>query len=297
MTGMKGFYMRHFSSQLWLPPALVVGLVALLFVACGVPDPAAAPLATDADPSPVALAAPRSEPVVTPTATTTADDRCAELLYTYATMDRATLEGCVAVVSTALAQVAPTCPAGFDISAITDDALSEYCGGLRETASALDEVGSMLTPIPPGPTETPNLNTPVPLNYIPDRYREVRPVPGEDRIGLRFLRDATSVWQLGSLNDISGYNYNAVWVWTKPPGAGADRATIGFVIMGDAQTKEGPIYRMIWEAPEDVGALTITVITGVTLEREQVAGLLAFTTSTGRSGAFDLATQQWSFAP
>lgn len=276
-------------------PLLMTALVALLFVACGVPDPAAVPPATNADPSPLTIAAPRAEPAVTSTAT--ADDACADLLYTAATMDRPTVAVCVAMGSTALAQVAPTCPAGFDISAITDDALSEYCGGLRETASALDEIGYMLTPRIPGPTATPNADTPVPLNYIPDRYREVRPVPAEDRIGLRFLRGATSVWQLGSLNDISGYNYNAVWVWTKPPGAGADRATIGFVIMGDAQTKEGPIYRMIWEAPEDVGLLTITAITGVVLEREQVAGLVAFTTSTGRSGTFDLATQQWSVAP
>lgn len=276
---------------------LIVTVLGLLFVACGVPDPAAISQTEATDPSPAVVVTVLAESPVTPTSTATTGARCPDLLGTIATMDRATLEQCVAVETTALAQVAPTCPAGFDLSTITDDALDAYCGGLRQTADALQLAGTLLLPTTFGPTETPFVGTLNPPDYIPDRVKEVKPVPSEDLVGLQFLRSSTSVWQIGGLSDVNGYNYNHVWVWTKPPGAGADRATIGFFIIGDAETNEGPYYRMVWESPEDVGALKITGISGVTLEREQATGAVAFTTSAGGSGSFDLATQQWSFVP
>lgn len=277
--------------------ALVVSLVTLLFVACGVPDPATQS-ATDLATTPTVLAAASAASAdSTPTATTEA--RCPDLLMTVEAMDRATLEQCVAVETTALAQVAPTCPADFDLSAITDEALGMYCHELRETADALQIVGTLLLPTVVTPTETPFAGTVTPPNYIPDESKVVEPVPGEDRIGLRFLRGATSVWQLGALSDVSGYGYESIWVWTKPPGTQVRRATIRLAIMGDPDTDtgHGPIYRMVWEAPEDVGAITITRITDATTERDRVGGLIAFTTESGGSGTFDLATQQWTFVP
>lgn len=275
---------------------LIVAFLALLFVACGVPDPSAAPQSVAADPSQsVGTPIHATSPVVQ--TTTTSDESCDDLLETAETMDHATLERCVAVETTAFAHAAPSCPADFNLSVVTDETLGEFCGRLRETADALEIVSRLLTPTVLGPTETPVAATPIPRNYIPDDVKTVRPVAGEDMVGLRFLRSATSVWQLGGLSDVNGYNYNHVWVWTKPPGAGADRATIGFFVIGDADTNEGTYYRMVWETPEDVGALTITGISAVTLEREQVAGLVTFTTSTGRNGTFDLASQHWSIAP
>lgn len=273
---------------------LIVTFLALLVVACGVPDPVTQPAADRATTPTLLAAAPAASADSTPTATTGV--RCPDLLDTVATMDRATLEQCVAVETTALAQVAPTCPADFDLSTVTDDAIAGYCGGLRETEEVLRILSTDLTPTVPRPTETPFAQTPLPLGFIPDRFKVVEPVPLEDMVGLPFFRDA-SVWQLGAISDISGYGYNSVWLWAKPPGSGAPHAMIGIAIMGTAKTNEGPQYRMIWEAPEDVGAITITGISGVRLEREQAHGLVAFTTSSGRSGTFDLATGQWVLAP
>lgn len=288
--------MPRTSSRRLAVSMLSVTFLALLFVASGVPDPARSSLSVASDPSPGAITS-LAEPEITSISTTTTAPVCPDLPVRVKTMDRADLERCFIMETTALAQAAQACPVGFDLSTITDHALIEYCGGLRETDVALEYAAAMFRPTVLGPTETPVVATPAPPNYIPERFTVVEPVPGEDRIGLRFLRSATSVWQLGAISDVSGYGYDSIWIWTKPPGAGADRATIGFFILGNAETNEGPRYHMIWETPEDVGTITITGITEATTERDGPTGLVAFTTSAGGSGTFDLATQQWSFAP
>jgi hypothetical protein len=55
------------------------------------------------------------------------------------------------------------------------------------------------------------------------------------------------------------------------------------------------MYNKGWESPEDVGTMTITGITDLTISATAPTGLVSFTTSSGKTGTFDIATETWTF--
>lgn len=55
-------------------------------------------------------------------------------------------------------------------------------------------------------------------------------------------------------------------------------------------------YPFTWEAPQDIGTITIHAISNVKIGNDTVSGIVSLSTSTGLSGTLNMATGEWHFA-
>lgn len=105
--------------------------------------------------------------------------------------------------------------------------------------------------------------------------------------GPPYLRDLTSAWSVGVVPNATGTFLYSMYVVAKPSSTG--NATIERHLLGggDAYAEQ---YRHVWTAPEPVGKISITAISGQN-------GVVTFTSTSGKQGTLDMATGQWTLNP
>lgn len=130
--------------------------------------------------------------------------------------------------------------------------------------------------------------TPVPPGFIPEEAKAIKKVPKENVVGIHELKGTNSVWQIGAVPDLYQQGYNRVYLFARP-GDGTRNASLGLYLFGGYPSPDNrKMYNKIWESPRDVGVITIT---GVSAS----AGQVSFVSSSGATGAFDLASETWVF--
>lgn len=149
---------------------------------------------------------------------------------------------------------------------------------------------------------------------------DVYPVNHEEFAdGPAVLRGSNSAWRIGAVPVVdpsicSGLelyilarpptkdNAASVAELTRLPRASLALASSLWCDVSGAATPAGSgnaahWYNRIWEAPREIGVLTITDVQAVMIAPPRVAGTIVFTTTTGLHGTFDLATERWNLAP
>jgi hypothetical protein len=127
--------------------------------------------------------------------------------------------------------------------------------------------------------------TPVP-GVIPDGWEVVEPYRSPNHHlgpGLPWLSAMRSGWWAGIIIAEDGYPWRLL--------ATSHMHRCSLIVTPLAVTKYGSEFleeeATAWPCPEDIGWIKITDVTGPT-------GMITFTTETGRTGTFDLATEEWT---
>jgi hypothetical protein len=171
--------------------------------------------------------------------------------------------------------VAATGPAQETATADPTDKLAGY-----ESAHPHGTWGPMLSGMEPGMTAEPLLPE-------PDWAKTIVMVPPEDRRdGALQLRDADSVWQVGSIAEYGARLWDEFYVWTALDDS-TDPATseLGTYVL-NATDPDTLALDVVYPCPQALGHLTIVAATD---------DAVRFTSDAGVSGAFDLGTHAWSF--
>jgi hypothetical protein len=106
----------------------------------------------------------------------------------------------------------------------------------------------------------------------------------------RLLRHCTSVWQVPVSNaDMTAWY--ALMIFTVPPSNNPVSLQMGILHAFRGESTPDDIkdkYNKKWILPRDIGAVTITNVTGP-------EGIVSFKGANGEAGTFDLKTEQWHF--
>lgn len=99
---------------------------------------------------------------------------------------------------------------------------------------------------------------------------------------LPFAENKLSLWRAGVVLSADRESYATVLVWTERNECELTRMVL---------QRRGLNLRpeTSWHCPNDLGELMITDVTGA-------EGVISFTSTSGTSGSFDMATGQWQFA-
>ncbi len=124
---------------------------------------------------------------------------------------------------------------------------------------------------------------------VPAGMRQARAltVPANDQArGYRFLRyNALSIWRAGVMLAADRSAYSPVIVWSQ-----RRRCALGLDVPEHRHAPHLFPAPQIWTCPRNIGELSITAVRGP-------SGVVSFRGTSGQRGTFDLATQQWKFAP
>jgi hypothetical protein len=145
----------------------------------------------------------------------------------------------------------------FDLLQHKDEALKAYEDAQRKSAI------SVSPGTPPAPMKKPT--TPA----------KPQPAPLQSGSGVRIAGEITSRWFVDYVPDHGGTVWNPVYVFAVKH---TDTTTAAFVLP----------HKNVY-CPRAVGDLTITAVSGVD-------GIIDFTTNSGDSGRFNMATQAWNFS-
>ena len=132
-----------------------------------------------------------------------------------------------------------------------------------------------LTPVPSVTIS----NTPKPENNAPTYVDKVRLVPDGGYNPERHFPRMPSLWQVGLVTDQDRSEWDYLFV------ASTDNQILE-VMFGDVKPDIWYANKKEWTAPLPLGTITITNATGV-------KGILTFTSTSGHTGTFDMATETW----
>jgi hypothetical protein len=119
--------------------------------------------------------------------------------------------------------------------------------------------------------------------------------PNTTADGPPVLRGTNSIWHIGTIPTHEEGMPGTLYLLARPPRDG-EHARLLLLVEGDFVNEEQEqTYNKGWKAPEDVGTMTITGITDLTISATAPTGLVSFTTSSGKTGTFDIATETWTF--
>lgn len=167
----------------------------------------------------------------------------------------------------------------------TDDALLWETAQARPTMAPMAGLATQvaITAATGTPTDTPTL--PPDSGGIPPKEQIIRKVLPEERAGSPFsFRYYFSVWQIGA---IPANNDEVLALYAVTPQEQCAVATTTGTRGSSFNQLEA--YEQEWICPENSGAIQITDVTGPT-------GIIMFTDQSGRTGTFDLATEEWTLA-
>jgi hypothetical protein len=102
------------------------------------------------------------------------------------------------------------------------------------------------------------------------------------------MRGATSVWFIDYVSDSEETLWSELYLISFG-GDGNGPARIQTYVLNRFTPDMGQ-FEHLWTCPRALGTITITTVTGLN-------GIVAFTSSSGRTGSFNMATEQWAFAP
>jgi hypothetical protein len=177
--------------------------------------------------------------------------------------------------SGASSTAAPTGSADATAAADPTDKLAAY-----ESAHPHGTWGPMLSGMDLGMTAEPLLPE-------PDWAKTIVMVPREDRRdGPLQLRDADSVWQVGSVPEDGARLWDDFYVWTALDDS-TDPATseLGTFVL-NATDPDTLALDVVYPCPQAIGHLTIVAATEDSVN---------FTSDAGVSGTFNLGTHAWTF--
>lgn len=126
-----------------------------------------------------------------------------------------------------------------------------------------------------------------PLLPEPDWAKTIVMIPPEDRTdGPLQLRQADSVWQVGSVPEYGARLWDDFYVWTALDDS-TEPATseLGTYVL-NATDPDTLALDAVYPCPQALGHLTIVAATN---------DAVSFTSDAGVDGTFDLATHDWSF--
>jgi hypothetical protein len=193
------------------------------------------------------------------------------------------------------------CPADWALSSSTD--VRERCSIARFVEKQTEDTvrlhaaltQAVLNPksIPtiPGIAVTATPGPPLSMTPLPNILK-LPPIEFVD--GPPHLRHSTSIWQIGQWAGPESYDRNTLYLLARGPKDG-DYARLETELDGSLGAAGYWQYHWSWKAPQDVGKLTITDLTDLTVSPSGLTGTVAFTTSSGLSGTLDLATGAWTF--
>ncbi|NJN67615.1 MAG: hypothetical protein HC884_13340 [Chloroflexaceae bacterium] len=150
----------------------------------------------------------------------------------------------------------------------------------------------------PNPTpEGMELRTPIPPWFIPESAKKVEALdPIEFFDGPPHLRGSNSIWRLGAIPSDDPYEYYRLYLLARPPSESeGGQATLTTELDGPRAEWEACYHH--WEAPQDIGTITIQAISEVEIAPREINGIVHFSTSTGHTGTLDLKTGEWQFSP
>jgi hypothetical protein len=131
-------------------------------------------------------------------------------------------------------------------------------------------------------------------------------------------RGSNSIWQYATIANLAtdaACGFPNVYILSRPPRGNLSPATLAYDLrldhasivmvtnyscMEEAESQANDVKRLrvlfsrVWEAPRDIGTLTITAIEDARIGDDGPAGAVRFTTSTGMSGTLDIRSAQWS---
>lgn len=172
----------------------------------------------------------------------------------------------------------------------------DQCGFQKATRIIEEATQEVMTALsrPTLPPLPPSGNTPIPYGYVPEKAKRIYQ---RDRNGAGVaqpvLRGANSVWHIGALPGSDGYEYSNIDLYAKPPTA-EHHALLGITTAGNFVRAEDAVYSQHWEAPVNIGTITITNVLGPVTSPTGPVGIVNFTTSIGQAGTFDMGTHVWT---
>lgn len=131
-------------------------------------------------------------------------------------------------------------------------------------------------------------------------------------------RGSNSIWQYAAINNVSAdaaCGPPQVYLLSRPPRGDLapttlayalrlDRASIVMVTtyscMEEAESQANDVKRLrtlfyrVWEAPREIGTLTITAIDNAHIHDTGFDGTIRFTTTSGVKGTLDMRSDQWA---
>jgi hypothetical protein len=165
----------------------------------------------------------------------------------------------------------------------------------------MEQEGLLDRPTQTGPTQTASTQTAsiqltqpeeVPMSLANEnRIFEVDPSQYSDDI---YLRGSTSVWNLAAFESEEFYLFTRLYLVARPS-TDTNPPSLRLQLSGEPfGLAEPEKYQGEWPAPEEIGWIKITDVTGSIMTSNGPAGLVKFKTSTGRTGEFNLGTHQWT---
>lgn len=143
---------------------------------------------------------------------------------------------------------------------------------------------------------TPLPATPEPSGFVPPEAQRIFRLNPDNAAELPSLRGSNSLWHIGAVPNPKGEA--SFYYALARPGTAAQHAQLAVVLEGNAITPaDYQKYSKVWVAPQDVGTITITGVSGTITGPTGPVGIIAFTTSSGRTGTLNMATGTWTFAP
>ncbi len=145
--------------------------------------------------------------------------------------------------------------------------------------------------ITPPPTTT---ATSRPIGSIPQEAQQVKRInPSDTSNWSPFLRGSTSIWQIGAVPVKSLNDYGTLYLLSRAPTDGHHAILTTDLFSNNMSREEYGQYHWTWEAPQDIGLLTITNLQGLTIHTKGLTGIATFTSSLGHKGTFNFASNTW----
>jgi hypothetical protein len=102
------------------------------------------------------------------------------------------------------------------------------------------------------------------------------------------MRGATSVWQIDYVSNVDQTAWSPLYIVAF--GGDNNRSPMFQTLVLNRFTPDMGQFEHLWTCPRTLGTLTITNVRGLN-------GIVAFTSSSGQTGSFNMATEQWVFNP
>ncbi len=131
--------------------------------------------------------------------------------------------------------------------------------------------------------------------FVPQKMKKPQDIPAPKDVplldvatGPPAMRGATSVWFIDYVSDSEETLWSELYLISFG-GDGNGPARFQTYVLNRFTPDMGQ-FEHLWTCPRTLGTLTITNVTGLN-------GIVAFTSSSGQTGSFNMATEQWVFNP
>jgi hypothetical protein len=110
---------------------------------------------------------------------------------------------------------------------------------------------------------------------------------------LPFWQTVSSLWFLDYIPAYNQTTWNPLYLWADYSDPTGGTSGLGTILLNAPDNLRHQNQRY-WTCPRTVGKIVITAVTGL-IPVPSLVGVVSFSTATGGSGSFNLATESWTF--